>query len=224
MHWTAYTDMSKKYGDIICLHVFSQVIVVLCSYSAMKDLLEKRGHIYSERPVFPILEMTEMDWPIFMTGTSETWRKGRKLLDGSLRPGAIISYRQMMQEKTYNFLAQLRANPKDFRTHIELLQGKLIMSLTYGYDLKDGDKILEAPHQIAKTLTPLLLPEAVLVNHLPFLRHIPSWVPYFSYEPFARIVRKLSERVRNEPIDFVKNALARNAHAPSIHVDRYCVL
>ena len=23
----------------------------------MKDLLEKRGHIYSERPVFPILEM-----------------------------------------------------------------------------------------------------------------------------------------------------------------------
>ena len=60
-----------------------------------------------------------------MTGTSETWRKGRKLLDGSLRPGAIISYRQMMQEKTYNFLAQLRANPKDFRTHIELSVGHL---------------------------------------------------------------------------------------------------
>jgi cytochrome P450 len=61
-----------------------------------------------------------------MTGTSETWRKGRKLLDGSLRPGAIISYRQMMQEKTYNFLAQLRANPKDFRTHIELSVGHLL--------------------------------------------------------------------------------------------------
>jgi cytochrome P450 len=61
-----------------------------------------------------------MDWPIFMIGTSETWRKGRKLLDSSLRPGALISYRQMMQEKTRNFLAQLRANPKDFRAHIEL--------------------------------------------------------------------------------------------------------
>ena len=55
-----------------------------------------------------------------MTGTSETWRKGRKLLDGSLRPGAIMSYRQMMQEKTWEFLAQLRANPKDFDTHVEL--------------------------------------------------------------------------------------------------------
>jgi hypothetical protein len=112
------------------------------------------------------------------------------------------------------------------------------MSLTYGYDLKEGDKMLEAPHYISKTLTPLLLPGAVLINHLPFcavynllrvilvashvifsVRHIPSWVPYFSYEPFARIVRKSSERVRNEPIDFVKNALARDDHAPSIHVD-----
>ena len=61
-----------------------------------------------------------MDWFLPMTGTSETWRKGQKLLDGSLRPGAIMSYRQMMQEKTREFLAQLRANPKDFDTHVKL--------------------------------------------------------------------------------------------------------
>ena len=41
------------------------------------------------------------------------------------------------------------------------------MSLTYGYDLKDGDKMLEAPVQVAKITTPLFLPGAVLVNNLP---------------------------------------------------------
>lgn len=61
-----------------------------------------------------------MDWPVFMTGTTETWRKGRKLLDRSLRPGAIVSYRQMIQEKTREFLAQLRATPKDFEAHVGL--------------------------------------------------------------------------------------------------------
>jgi cytochrome P450 len=61
-----------------------------------------------------------MDWSIFNTGTTETWREGRKLLDGSLRPGAMISYRQMMQEKTREFLSQLLATPKDFHAHIEL--------------------------------------------------------------------------------------------------------
>ena len=62
-----------------------------------------------------------MDWPLFMTRMSETWRKGRKLLDRSLRPGATISYRQMMQEKTREFLAHLFVTPKDFYAHIELL-------------------------------------------------------------------------------------------------------
>ena len=42
------------------------------------------------------------------------------------------------------------------------------MSLTYGYDLKDGDKMLEAPTQASKILSPLVVPGGALVNHLPF--------------------------------------------------------
>ena len=44
-------------GDILCLRVFDQVVVVLCSYSAIKDLLDKRGETYADRPVLPIVEM-----------------------------------------------------------------------------------------------------------------------------------------------------------------------
>ena len=74
--WAAYADMSKKYGrcyhlgipvfpqlkpavqgDVIYFRVFNQVIVVLCSLSAIKDLFEKRAEFYSDRPTFPILEM-----------------------------------------------------------------------------------------------------------------------------------------------------------------------
>ena len=111
------------------------------------------------------------------------------------------------------------------------------MSLTYGYDLKEGDEILEAPIQIGETMSPLLLPGAALVNHLPFcellvksspccsssqlfsVRHIPSWVPFLSYKPLARTVRKLSERMRNEPLDYVKNALVCGDYTPSLHAD-----
>ena len=74
--WIAYTEMSKKYGrrnilcttgspqlncasqgDIVYLRAFSNVIVVLSSFSAIKDLLEKRGEYYSDRPSMPTLEM-----------------------------------------------------------------------------------------------------------------------------------------------------------------------
>ncbi|KAN0109867.1 cytochrome P450 [Russula decolorans] len=217
--WITYVDMSKKYDDVISLRVFSEVVVVLNSLSALKDLLEKRGQIYSERPALPIAEMMDMNWPVFMTGMTETWRKGRKLLDRSLRPGAMISYQQMIQEKTREFLAQLRSTPKDFEAHVGLLQGKLLMSLTYGYDLKDGDKILEAPLQTTRLMAPLVLPGAALVNHVPILRHVPSWVPYFSYKPVARTVQKLGKRIRDEPIDFVNNALHNGTAVHSMAVE-----
>jgi hypothetical protein len=69
-----------------------------------------------------------LDWPLPVSGKSETWREGRKLLDRSLRPGATISYRYMMEEKTHMFLAKLLTNPEDFRRHIELLVLCLIRS------------------------------------------------------------------------------------------------
>ena len=59
------------------------------------------------------------------------------------------------------------------------LQGQFIMALAYGYDLKDGDKILDAPIQVGELMSPLVLPGAVLVNYLPFcaiLRFIPTSV------------------------------------------------
>jgi cytochrome P450 len=62
---------------------------------------------------------------MFVIGMTESWRKGRKLLDRGLRIGAMVSYRQMMQEKTRESLARLRANPKDFRVHLELSVGCL---------------------------------------------------------------------------------------------------
>src|SRR5258708_16324698 len=42
------------------------------------------------------------------------------------------------------------------------------MSFTYGYDLKDGDKLLETSIQVSEKLSPLIIPGGSLVNDLPF--------------------------------------------------------
>ena len=62
----------------------------------------------------------DMDWFVPMTGMCDAWREERKLLDRSLRAGAAVSYRQMIEEKTRWFLAQLIGNPKEFHHHIKL--------------------------------------------------------------------------------------------------------
>ena len=114
---------------------------MLCSYPAIKDLLDKRGETYADRPVMPIVEMcalsgvylscqsstaltmrsrTGMDWILPNARKSKVWREGRKLLNRSLRPGATMSYRQMMLENTRGTLARLLTTPEDFLGHIGL--------------------------------------------------------------------------------------------------------
>ena len=71
--WLSYTELSKKHGmiyfapkkllikymtgNVLSFRVFGNVVVVLNSTKAAKDLLESRGDIYSDRPVSPITEM-----------------------------------------------------------------------------------------------------------------------------------------------------------------------
>jgi hypothetical protein len=44
-------------GDVVCLEAFGQVVVILSSLTAIKDLVEKRGELYADRTPFPIFEM-----------------------------------------------------------------------------------------------------------------------------------------------------------------------
>ena len=55
------------------------------------------------------------------------------------------------------------------------------MSVAYGYDLKGGDKILEAPVQISKLMSRLLSPGGALVNYLPFRAVLNFFLPFHSY-------------------------------------------
>ena len=41
------------------------------------------------------------------------------------------------------------------------------MSFVYGYDLKENDKIIEAPVQLSQVIGRFFYPEAALVNFLP---------------------------------------------------------
>ncbi|KAH9976352.1 cytochrome P450 [Lactifluus volemus] len=222
----AYADMSKQYGishipmalsgqllrgfsgDVMSLQLLGQVVVILSSSSAIKDLLERRGEVYSDRPVFRLHQVIGTDWLLPALRKGEAWRGGRKLLDRSLRPGAPTAYRAMMEEKARGLLGQLLLNPRDFRDHVGLFEGRVIMSLTYGYDVKtNDDEMLEAPVEVNKILAQIVLPGAVLMNHLPFLQYIHSWIPFYSYENMARRSKELCRRMRDEPMSFVQKTM-----------------
>ncbi|KAH8994576.1 hypothetical protein EDB92DRAFT_290801 [Lactarius akahatsu] len=106
----------KLVGDILSFHIFGHVIIVLNTTKATKDLLEKRGDVYSDRPV---VQMMKMRWLVPFARYSEFWCQARKLLDPSFRPGALMAYRPMLQTKMRTLLTRPRASPDEWETHIE---------------------------------------------------------------------------------------------------------
>ncbi|KAH9975189.1 cytochrome P450, partial [Russula compacta] len=220
--WLTYTQFSEKYGDVISFHVFGQVIVVLNSTKSAKDLLEKHGDIYCDRPTITFFEMMGWQWFLPSARSDERWRLGRKILDRSLRPGAIASYRQMEQARARVLLSRLLLKPQQWEAHIDLFQGELILAMTYGYEVHQrDDEMLEAAKMMSRFGAPRTLPGALLVNELPLLRHIPEWLPWFSYKPLARVGNELGKQVLYPPIQFVNDSILSGTARPSLALENF---
>jgi hypothetical protein len=123
-------------GNIMSFRVFGKVIIILNTAKAVKDLLEKRGDICSDRPVITFFEMyvlqfsgqaCQVTWPrmgwqwlVPTARYTESYRQARKLLDRGLRLGAVASFRQMQQAKAHVLLTRLLSTPDNWETHIDL--------------------------------------------------------------------------------------------------------
>ncbi|KAI0066585.1 cytochrome P450 [Artomyces pyxidatus] len=215
--WLTYAGWGKTYGDIISIQVFGQVIVILNSATVARDLLEKRGTIYSGRPTIHFWELMNWSWFEMSTTYSEKWRLRRKMLDQGLRPSAAVLYRPMQKEKAHDLLKQLLSRPEEFRNHIEYLQGAIIMSLVYGYDLVGEDDLyLRTALDTNAISTRTLLPGSVIVNDLPFLKHLPEWLPGMGFKALARKGDKLGQDMVNLPFDLVKENMRHGAARLSV--------
>jgi hypothetical protein len=107
------------------------------------------------------------------------------------------------------------------------MQGELLLAMTYGYEPQGrDDKMVETPRQLSDFGAKMILPSALLVNTLPFrlchptfrcwallitaftVRHIPEWVPWFSYKPLARLGYDIGQNTMHEPLRFVRESMA----------------
>ena len=100
--------------------------------------------------------------------------------------------------------------------------------MTYGYEVRGlDDRRVAVARKMSEHGSANALPGALLVNDLPFrafslleysrccgrlmttllVRHIPGWLPWFSYKPLARIGHDLGNEVLNEPIRFVIDSM-----------------
>ncbi|KAI0037869.1 cytochrome P450, partial [Auriscalpium vulgare] len=217
--WMTYHRLGRPYGALYSLRVLGQRIVVVQSRRVMTDLFERRGSKYSARIVPAMLKMAGYDaWFLSaMQPNSPSWRTGRRSLDRKLGLKALIQYQPTMEQKAREFVKRLLLEPDDFVKHIQLLAGGSMIAIAYGQDVQnEDDELLQSARAASNTVSVSLLPGGLLVNDLPFLRHIPAWVPYLSYGPIARDAYNAGHIDRYRPWNTVKDELVNGTAQPSV--------
>lgn len=79
MPYITMAKLGKRYGGIFTLPLFHQKIVVLSDWTSIKEALVKQSHIFSGRPVTPIVEKC-LDNADISLSDDIGWRERRNLL------------------------------------------------------------------------------------------------------------------------------------------------
>ncbi|KAJ7091701.1 cytochrome P450 [Mycena crocata] len=216
--WVVFAKWAKEYSsDIIHLDVFGTSIVVLDSYNAVTELLDKRSSIYSHRPNF-VMAIELMGWgnSLFFLNYGEGFRvtrtdfrrAGRRLLHEQFQPSAANRFQTHQLVASHRLLRRLLASPEDFSEHIRHTIGSFSMSITYGIDsLSPSDPLIKIP---ADTLAAVLFaatPGSYVVDFLPILKHIPSWFPGAGFKHKAQKWNHDRDQMIDAPFLATKTAM-----------------
>ncbi|KAG1775164.1 cytochrome P450 [Suillus placidus] len=218
-----FAEWKSLYGDIIYLEALHQRIMVLNSFEHAHELLSKKS--YSDRPV-PIMlgELMGLDQSLpLLQYSAAAWKHQRKLAHLALNAGAIKGYSDLQAEAVVLFLDSLIENPSDFISQLRLATGRIVLSMTYGVPVKSPESMnFIAELEIMSTIIDKgMMPGAYLVDALPWLRYIPSWVPFNNIHAIATEGRKRILRVIELPFEYVKQQVS--SPSPNISFTATCL-
>lgn len=130
-------------------------------------------------------------------------RRFRKAVHAGLQPKAILSYHPIEEREARIFLKQVQKNPADFRNGVKRYTMKsltdtllivsrrytagVILGTMYGHRVHEFESDRFAPRvfKSASRFAGTLAPGAFLVDVLPWIRYLPSWVPGMSWRKSA---------------------------------------
>ncbi|KAL1672538.1 cytochrome P450 [Schizophyllum commune] len=209
--WEKYMQWAKDFEtDILHLDAGGTSIIVLDSYEACCDLLEKRARFYSDRPSFPMtIDLMGMDFNFATIPYGDKWRARRRIAHEALHEKASIGFRHLELEATHTFLRNmLAAGEDDLEAEVRLMTGRLILAAAYGVDVrtKEDPHVVEAD-ALMRMLTTSAVPSSYLVNSVPALKYVPEWMPGASSSIPGQSEADIPQEIVDRPFNEVKQSM-----------------
>ncbi|PPQ90149.1 hypothetical protein CVT25_012460 [Psilocybe cyanescens] len=217
--WLPAAQWAKQYGDVVYLNILGIGLVFLNSPDAASDLLDKRGSIYSDKPSLVMAgELCGCKNMAAFTGYGPQFRQQRRLLHKAFGVATIPSYHPLLQTETHTFLRRLIVDPVEYIKHIRRYAGGLTLSVTYGYEaVSNDDEFLELAEECVHLLSERIASGGGIwpVDVLPFLKHMPLWMPGAGFKRNAIKWKRKMEEFVDRPYEYMKTSMKSGTYKPS---------
>ena len=125
-----FTEWAKKYGGMYTLKLGTATAVVLTDRRIIKQLLEKRSAISSNRPPNEVGQKIGEGDHILLMDNTPTWRLLRKQIHQDLTETLCIkSHSQIQYAETVQMLHDMLQKPEDWTDHLSRFSNSVIMSI-----------------------------------------------------------------------------------------------
>ncbi|KAJ4485414.1 cytochrome P450 [Lentinula aciculospora] len=207
--WITFSKWADQFdSDILHLKVAGGDYIVLSSYKASTDLLDKRSGIYSSRPHVTMIQDL-WDGDLLFLPYGESLHAHRKLFHQEFHPTNSSLHRPHEKKATIVFLNNLTDTPEEWLKHIEHLTGTTILAVAYGIHVQPkDDPNIAAVEKMISVFKAAAMPGAFLVDVFPILKYIPSWFPGASFKQKAKAWRGIFQETITPPFMHVKQAMA----------------
>ncbi len=191
--WLTQTELHKKYGPIFSMQYGPSTVIFLGTLDTARDLLEKRGNIYSSRPHMTMIgDCLSQGNRSLILPYGDLWRGYHRLQGSILHPRMSNTYQELQDLESKQLIVELLTTD-DFFKRFHRYSTSLTFALAWGKRMPSGQE--EEAKDIYRIMDNLA--EAFIsfwiVDLLPVLNQLPS---------FMKPWKKVADYIGGEERDF----------------------
>ncbi|TRM63526.1 cytochrome P450 [Schizophyllum amplum] len=217
--WFTFMNWSQQHNsDLLYVNTVGTDVLIINSNKVAQDLFEKQSSIFSDRPRMPmLLELVGFGWDFSFMPYGRRWRELRKAFVRQFHPPALFNYHPTILQGTRELLVDFLDRPDEFIRHLRYASGAIILRVCYGYKaLPENDPFVARAQRALNAMAATGIHGAYLVDSLPFLKALPSWVPGAGFKREAAEWNDDASRFHKYPVEYVQESMEKGTAEPCI--------
>ena len=128
-----FAKWAKEFGGIYTLKLGTGTAAVITSRRLVKELVDKKSSIYSERPTSYVAKLISGGDHILLMDYGQQWRGTRKLLHGTFMEKVVEEQHLKLQEaEARQMVRDYLLDPQDHMLHPKRFSNSITMSIVWG--------------------------------------------------------------------------------------------